>query len=422
MSLVAQSPLRQSSLLDLANNVVKQTTILATYLRENDLPEPTFEPNSVGLPESPEYRSLMASLEELQRRVEGPHRSMRSLICQGNDLAAFQVAFEFDFFTMVPLEHDIHVQVLAKQAGIDTDRTLRIFRMLATHHVFQELRPEHFSHTASSALFRQNEGIRLAGQYMLNEMFKAATATATSLRHSPFESDALHSPFNTALGMPLFAYYANNPHYAERFAKAMGGITSVDRQMSELISGFQWDKLKGTVVDVGGCNGHVSIALAHQFPDLNFVVQDQSTKMLEEGESLLTEDISSRVSFMQHDFFKPQPLQNVSAFFIRQCVHNWCDRDVISIFRSLVPGLTGSGVDTPLLINETIMPEPRARLPFEERGLRQMDMLMLIALGSKQRTKTEFETLLKEADPRYELWNSHSVGTMGLLEVRLRKG
>ena len=141
--------------------------------------------------------------------------------------------------------------------------------------------------------------------------------------------------------------------------------------------------------------------------------------MLAQGKTLVG-PFQGRITFMQYSFFEPQPQRNAAAFFIRQCTHNWCDRDVITIFKSFVPGLEGSKKGTPLLINETVMPEPGVRPAHEERALRQLDILMLVGLGAKQRTKAEFEALLKAADPRYEIVNVHADGPMGLLEVHLK--
>lgn len=59
----------------------------------------------------------------------------------------------------------------------------------------------------------------------LDEMLKASASTSDAIRASPQESDAQHCAFNTGLGMPLFSYYAQNPKFAARFAKAMAGVT-----------------------------------------------------------------------------------------------------------------------------------------------------------------------------------------------------
>lgn len=213
----------------------------------------------------------------------------------------------------------------------------------------------------------------------------------------------------------------------------------MDRHLNELRDCFPWGSLKGKVVDVGGGSGHISIALARVstpnhshgendlfssfliklFPELEFVVQDKNN-MLVEGQKLLGDDVKDRIQFMQHSFFEPQPVKDAGCFLIRQCAHNWCDKDVVTMFKSIVPGLEASKPGTPFLINDIIMPEPGTIARHSERELRQIDLIMLIAFGAKQRTKAEFETLLKEADPRYVIRSVQGEGApLGILEVHL---
>jgi hypothetical protein len=154
---------------------------------------------------------------------------------------------------------------------------------------------------------------------------------------------------------------------------------------------------------------------------LNFVVQDSNADMLAEGRNSLTDELRGRVTYLQHSFFEPQPCKDAAAFLIRQCTHNWADRDVVTIFKSFVPGLEHSSPDTPLLINDIIIPEPGTWPRHQERVVRQVDMVMLVNCGAKQRTKAEFESLLKEADPRYEIRNVYDNGPLGLLEVYLNR-
>ena len=163
------------------------------------------------------------------------------------------------------------------------------------------------------------------------------------------------------------------------------------------------------------------LLLIKLFPGLNFVVQDGSADMLAQGKALLSDDVRSRVSFTEHNFFEPEPLRDVGAFIMRQCTHNWCDRDVITMFKCIVPGLEGSKSGTPFLINDIVMPEPGTWPRHLEHGLRQIDMIMLVCFGAKQRTTAEFNTLLKQADPRYEIRKVHADGPLGLLEVHLQR-
>ncbi|KAJ2995406.1 hypothetical protein NUW58_g1278 [Xylaria curta] len=158
-----------ASLLTLAEDVLKQTQDIVTYLRANNIPEPTFAVDSDPTPESAEYSalqsSLTASLEDLQRLVEGPRKFLRSVCLLGLELTTFQIALDFDFFTIVAPGQEISVSELAKKAGLDADRTRRTVNMLMTHRFFQESRPGWISHSSSSVVLFQDPEIRAAVHY-----------------------------------------------------------------------------------------------------------------------------------------------------------------------------------------------------------------------------------------------------------------
>ena len=159
------------------------------------------------------------------------------------------------------------------------------------------------------------------------------------------------------------------------------------------------------------------------FPHLKFVVQDGNDAMLAQGPRLLSDDVRDRISFTKANFFKPQQFKGASAYLIRQCTHNWADHDVVTMLKSVVPGLEGSDPKTPLLINDMILPEPRSEVErMWERERRQADMVMLMCFGAKQRTVAEFKSLLNEADSRYVIRKVYEQGALGLLEVYLDRG
>lgn len=128
------------------------------------------------------------------------------------------------------------------------------------------------------------------------------------------------------------------------------------------------------------------------------------------------------MTFQQHDFFDPQPVEDASAYILRQCLHNNSDGDAVRIIRAVVPALERCAPETPLLINEVILPEPGTATRFEEHHLRQVDFCMMVTLGAKQRSEGEFNKLIKEADKRLEIVSVHrNPQGVGLLEVRLKR-
>lgn len=412
------------TLLGLAEQVSQNTRAINDYLTAQEYAHPTFAADCVDRPDTAEYTKLHSdlkrSLEDLQYLVDGPKKHFRSLCCQGYELAAIQVALDFKFFEIVPAQGEISIEALAKQAGVDLDRTRRITRLLITEFLFQEPTPGFVAHNPSSYLLHNDEEVRSTLHYTVDEMLKAASATADNVRASPLAYDSALTPFATRHDVPIFDFYAKDGTRSIRFAKAMAGWAKLNLNLNALQESFPWGKLKGTVVDVGGGSGKVSLTLAKQFPALSFVVQD-SADMHAAGQSLLTGEIRNRVTFMQHSFFEPQPVGNAAAYILRACALNWCDQDVITMFRSLVPGLERSDPGTPLIINDLVLPQQGILTRDFERGLRQIDLIMLVGFGGKLRTEEEFKALLKKADSRFEVQNFRSEGLMGLLEVYLRR-
>ena len=152
------------------------------------------------------------------------------------------------------------------------------------------------------------------------------------------------------------------------------------------------------------------------FPSLEFVVQDISPHMLSETDR----DVEGRVTFQQHNFFDPQPARSASAFVIRQCLHNYDDRDAARIVRAVVPALERCARGTPLLISDIVLPDTGTISRSQEHHLRQIDCCMMVLQGAKERSKEEFNKVIKEADERLEIISvrGNPVG-LGLIEVHL---
>ncbi|CAI7591018.1 unnamed protein product [Penicillium glandicola] len=395
----------RTNLLSLAEDITQKTKDITEYLQANGYPQPTLPADYVGYPETVEYiglyGKLKSSLDDLLYLVQGPKRHLWDLCYQVYESAAIQVALEFNFFEIVPLESQISIEALAEQAGVDIDRTRRIVRLLVTKFIFQEPTPGYIEHNASSYLLHVDGEIRSTLQYTMDEMFKAASATADSVKASPLKYDSALTPFSTRHGIPIFKFYEQDAQRSIRFAKAIAGWSKLSLNLNSLKESFPWSEIKGTVVDVGGGSGKVSITLAQSFPDLKFIVQD-SGDMHMAGQSLLTDETRDRVSFMQHNFFDAQPVGDAAAFI-------------------LLPGLERSEPTTPLLINDLILPPQGTLTRNWNRGFCQADLLLLVICGGKLRTQSEFAALLKEADERYEIRNSYPEEFMGLLEVYLRR-
>lgn len=158
-----------TSILRLAESILENTQEVTKYLQVSGIALPDFSPSAEELPTTPDFQKLQArlrtQLEDLQLLIDGPRTFFRHFLMRGYEIAAFQIALDFGFFTLVPSEGDIQLEDLASKAGLDQDRTGRVIRLLITQRFFEESRPGFFSHSSFSIALQKDDEIRSMVHY-----------------------------------------------------------------------------------------------------------------------------------------------------------------------------------------------------------------------------------------------------------------
>ena len=131
------------------------------------------------------------------------------------------------------------------------------------------------------------------------------------------------------------------------------------------------------------------------FSNLEFVVQDISMDMLAQGQS---RDIGCTISSNHNQSTMPTHFSFANACIIRptkgasRCYKRW----------SLHFQHAGAHQ------RENLQEHDSGRTRVEENDPRQMDFPILVVLGMKQRSESEFRKVVSDADPRFrvsgELW------------------
>ncbi|KAI1787760.1 S-adenosyl-L-methionine-dependent methyltransferase [Ganoderma leucocontextum] len=327
-----------------------------------------------------------------------------------------------------------------------------IFRLLATHQIVREVRPDVFANGRISALLdsgKTPEQIRIAPEKKYDDTNGVPAIIPTTInegfRSVSYLSEWLLNPREGSNASSAFKYAYNTDEdmykWLERPENALR-LRQVGRGMaaSSLAEGsttvaensaFPWDSLPkdAVVVDVGGGIGSVTFRIAAAHTHLRHIVQDRERTIAiapnvwdDQQKKVFS---SGRVAFQAQDFFAPQPtayqvpevgeVKHASVFVLTRVMHNWGDEDCKRILGHL---RAAAGPDTKLLIVEQVLPlacAEEASVAIPQGSLApanspllpnlgkayaagyHADMLMYAVLGGKERTLREMSEITSAA-------------------------
>ena len=315
-----------------------------------------------------------------------------------HDTWTLQTINEYNIWQCVPLEGTASYASISEKSGLDEDKCRRILRYAMTNHVFHEPEPDQVAHSAISVMLAKDQGARDCGGHCLEEVHYGTASQVKAMKKWPgsvHPGETGTSLGHGVAGKSIFEFFGMEPWRAQRFGGAMGFLGSSGTNLApeiEVARGYPWQSLgKAKVVDCGGSRGHVSVAIAHVAPELSFVIQDLP-EVVSQAEAHPPDGLKERFQYQAHDFFKPQPIKDADVYFFRRIFHDWPDESCLQILENLVPSMkTGSRI----IMDETILPAPgdSAATYYEHKVGRTLDMQMLVAANSRERTLEDWQKL-----------------------------
>lgn len=121
-------------------------------------------------------------------------------------------------------------------------------------------------------------------------------------------------------------------------------------------------------------------------------------------EADLPEDVSSRVSFVEHDIFTPQTVQ-ADIFMVKLIMHDYPEPEAVKILQALVPVLKpGNRILVIEYIGKVEGSEEAAPLA---RSIKQMgtatDLRMMALFNAKERPAESYRDIFRMADERFDV-------------------
>lgn len=253
---------------------------------------------------------------------------------------------------------------VAAELGADGETLYRFLRALASEGVFVEHEPGVFGNTPASELLAADAGWHAFAQLFGSVFYRGLAELDAS-------GDA---SFPRVLGTDFWSWLAANPAQRALFDTSMeqGSLRRLER-----LAQVEW-RGDETVVDVGGGNGSLLVALLERRPRLHGIVFDVPETVRDEAA------LGERIQFVEGDFFERVPAGDV--YVLSTILHDWDDEHAAAILRTI---RAAAPDDARLLVVDAVVPPGND--PF---GAKWLDLLLLALFGGRERDEAQWRALL----------------------------
>ncbi|KAK5660695.1 hypothetical protein OQA88_12059 [Cercophora sp. LCS_1] len=403
-----------SRMIALAKKITQETEKLEAYLKENNLPTPSFDVDApADFPKLPadilqSRQEIIFATKELGILAHGPREALRWGVWEFLDVLALQVINHYGIAKLFPPTETIPLPELQSRTPLDPTNLARILRTAMTKGIFREPSPGIIAHTAASRVLAEDDDLQAWLGFNSEDIFPAAAHVLHALKTHPEATSLMRTGFcfanNTVDKEPMFVTFGKDPNRARRMGRAMASLTGGEGYETHFLlnvegGGYDFSEIDargGTLVDIGGSHGFVCVDLAKRYRNMQFIVQDLP-KTVESAPKPIDADtqVAGRIQMMAHDFFGEQVVKDADVYFFRWIIHNYSTPYAVKLLKNLVPALKPGAR---IIINDHCLREPGQENAWDESVMRRMDMVMLTLLNAQERTESEFRDLFKAAD------------------------
>jgi hypothetical protein len=258
----------------------------------------------------------------------------------------------------------------------------RVLRFLAAQGILAEAPPRCFALTRLGAQLRSDVpgSLRPLFRYLLNDFHWLPWGRLLETVRTGV------TPFGQVYGMTSFDYLDQHPEAAALFSQ---GLSTMARTSGQAVAtAYDFSRL-GTVVDVGGSEGQLLVAILERYPHLQAILFDRPAAVSTAGGLLKGAAVADRCSIITGSFFEAIP-PGGDAYILRHILHDWSDERCLAILRVCRATLAPHAR---LLVIELTAAED-AQLPL---SVLHADLEMLVMCGGQERTLAQYADLLAEA-------------------------
>jgi hypothetical protein len=269
-------------------------------------------------------------------------------------------------------------EALAKATGTNADALYRVLRLLGSQGIF-EWKAGAWSHTEASRILRSDDPgsmrdyIRMIG---LPVFWNAWQHLDHSVRTGETGFSKIHRG-------GAFGYLAEHPHENSLFNAAM--TSKSHRDIAAVLPAYDFSQF-ATIADIAGGRGHLLRAILKSSPKSQGILFDQPHVVAEVSPAK-----DEKLTVVGGSFFTDR-MPAADAYLLMNIIHDWADAESIKILSAIRQAMPQHGR---VLIIETIVP------PTPEPHLsKELDIVMMVLPGGKERTKEEYADLVAKAGLR----------------------
>ena len=282
-----------------------------------------------------------------------------------------------DTLTKEPLRID----QLATRVGADPDALSRLLRVLISRGIFRQLPDGCYDLTPLAATLVSQAPASMAAmaRYVGSRQHR---------EHWSLLVDAVRtgeSVIPKLRGKGGAEYVSEEPELCEIFNQAM--INASELAVAPIVASYDFTRYR-TIIDVGGGHGRLLAAILAATPAAQGVLFDLPQVVAGAEPLLRKHDVADRVRVAEGSFFDRVP-GGGDAYILKNVIHDWPDDRAVQILRNV---RAAAATGTTVLLVEFVMPNHNREFPGK-----LVDLQMLVELGARERTASEYRRLLQQA-------------------------
>jgi hypothetical protein len=295
-------------------------------------------------------------------------------------LPAIRVAAELDIAGILA-EGPKSIEELAARTGSDREALFRMMRALASQDIFKKRKDGLFENTPMSKALIDGKG---SLRYMI--MQHLGTLNWSVFNELSYSIKTGKPAFSKVFGKRIYDYLSERPEESALFDKSMTNLTEI--AIGPILSAVNFSSYT-VIADIGGGEGLLLSSILYKTKKLKGILFDLPEGMTGADAILQRFCVTERVQIIPGDFFKTAPA-GADAYLLKNVLHNWSTAECIIILDNIRKVMPDHGR---ILILEMMLDEGN-----DASFGKLIDLQMLVFMeDGKERTRKEFESLLKQA-------------------------